>query len=84
MPNVSKYRATKPRIDGADVHVRVGSKGRSYPLGSPCPPGWRRSADRACLYANSLLTGNFYREFCDFRAQRAHLLARNGCAAETF
>jgi hypothetical protein len=22
-------------------------------------PGWRRSADRSCLYANSLQTGNF-------------------------
>jgi hypothetical protein len=59
MANVSKFRATEPRIDGADVQVRVGSKGRSYPLGSPCLPGWRRSADRAGLQANSLPTGNF-------------------------
>jgi hypothetical protein len=63
MPNVSKFRATKPRIDGADVHVRVGSKGRSYPLASPCPLGWRRSADRTRLQANSLLTGNFTGNF---------------------
>jgi len=26
MPNVSKFRATKPRIEDADVHVRFGSK----------------------------------------------------------
>ena len=26
MPNVSKFRATKPRIEEADVHVRVGSE----------------------------------------------------------
>jgi hypothetical protein len=25
MPNVSKFRATKPRIEDADVHVRFGS-----------------------------------------------------------
>lgn len=26
MPNVSKFRATKQRTDGADVHICVGSK----------------------------------------------------------
>jgi hypothetical protein len=26
MPNVSKFRATKPRIEEADVHVRFGSR----------------------------------------------------------
>jgi hypothetical protein len=28
-------------------------------LTSATLPGWRRSADRACLHVNSLLTGNF-------------------------
>ena len=30
-------------------------------------PGWRRSADRTCLQANSLLTGNFTGNFAFFR-----------------
>ena len=33
-------------------------------------PGWRRSADRTRLHANSLLTGNFTRNFAISRRQR--------------
>ena len=31
--------------------------------GTPAPPGWRRSVDRTCLRADSLLTGNFTGNF---------------------
>ena len=33
-------------------------------------PGWRRSADRTCLQANSLLTGNFTGNFVIFGPQK--------------
>jgi hypothetical protein len=33
------------------------------------PPGWRRSADRTRLQANSLLTGNFTGKFAISRVQ---------------
>jgi hypothetical protein len=45
--------------------------------------GWRRSADRTGLQANSLLTGNFTGKIA-ISGLRADLVSINGCAAETY
>jgi hypothetical protein len=43
--------------------------------------GWRRSADRACLQANSLVSGNFTGNFAILGLRDTIWVPRNRCAA---
>jgi hypothetical protein len=47
-------------------------------------PRWRRSVDRARLWAYSLQTGNFTGKYCSFEACGDYTSAENPCAAATF
>ena len=59
---------------GLPVHSRVSGEARP----NAALPGWRRSADRARLQPNSLLTGNFTGKFGALAVERQPLSRKTG------
>jgi pimeloyl-ACP methyl ester carboxylesterase len=83
--DVGQSRSLAASLQGCDF-VLLPDTGHLAPRQNPNAtlPGWRRSADRTRLRANSLLTGNFTGNFVILRSSDHTPSAKIRCAAVTF